>query len=283
MTLAEGYAATSTGAYTIDGNPAPTVTKTSGIAAILWNSSSKKLEIGAGLSAGIYPVELTATSGTNTAKLTFTLTVTAAGSGSMANFIKKTNYTPGQFVDVDENQWYGYNNQKSIAQAYEYNLVQGKTANTFVPTANITVGELITLAVNVRRIYEGETAALVMGDPWYMVFVNYAISKGMIGANDFTSADLTRDATRAEMAYIFSRCLPEAEYPAKNTVNSLPDVGTGTPYREAIFALYRSGVMAGNDAAGTFYPLNKMTRFEAAAIISFVILPNTRHSGKTFG
>jgi len=85
------------------------------------------------------------------------------------------------------------------------------------------------------------------------------------------------------MAYIFSRCLPAAEYPSKNTVNSLPDVGPATPYREAIFTLYKAGIMSGNDAIGTFLPANKMTRAEAAAIISYVILPETRKSGNTFG
>jgi len=207
----------------------------------------------------------------------------AAGSGGMSNFTKTRTYTSGMFTDVDENQWYGYNQSKAIAEAYEYGLVQGLTANTFNPSGNIIVGELITLAVNVRRIYEGETGALTMGEPWYMVFVDYAIAKGMIGANDFTTADYARQATRAEMAYIFSRCLPAAEYPSQNTVNSLPDVTSATPYRDAIFMLYRAGVMSGNDSAGTFLPANRMSRAEAAAIIRFVILPGTRESGKTYG
>jgi len=286
MSLAVGYAATSTEAFTITGTPAPTVAKTSGNAAITWNGVTNKLDIAAGLAAGTYPVVLTATSGANTATLTFTLTVTSGstppGTGGMANFVRSRTYTPGQFTDVNENEWYGYNQRKSIADAYEYGLVQGVTLTTFVPSANITVAELIVLAVNVRLIYEGDPP-LVMGDPWYMVFVDYAISKGMIGANDFTAADYTRAASRGEMAYIFSRCLPAAEYPSLNTVNSLPDVGPATPYRDEIFALYRAGVMSGNDSAGTFLPGNKMTRAEAAAIISFVILPNTRTSGRVYG
>jgi len=82
MTLAEGYAATSTGAYTVTGAPAPTVTKTSGNAAITWNDAAKTLDIAAGLAAGKYTVVLTAANGiAPDATLTFTLTVNPAGGG----------------------------------------------------------------------------------------------------------------------------------------------------------------------------------------------------------
>ena len=40
MTLITGYTATSTAAYTVTGNPAPTVTKTSGDPAITWNNTT---------------------------------------------------------------------------------------------------------------------------------------------------------------------------------------------------------------------------------------------------
>jgi len=91
LTLTAGYAAASTDAFTVTGNPVPTVTKTSGTAAITWNSGTKKLDIAAGLAAGEYPVELKASNGVGTdATITFTLTVnavsiavTSAGLGSL--------------------------------------------------------------------------------------------------------------------------------------------------------------------------------------------------------
>jgi hypothetical protein len=199
----------------------------------------------------------------------------------MSNFTRSRTYTPGKFTDVNENEWYGYYKQKSIADAYEFNLVRGVDAaeTKFDPDKNITIAELITLATHVHRIYMGREA-LVQGEPWYQVYINYAIANNIIAANDFT--DLNRMATRAEMAYIFSRSLPQSEFAAQNTVNTLPDVTAATPYSESIFMLYRAGVMTGNDNAGTFFPGNYMTRAEAAAIISHVILPSTRASGRTF-
>jgi len=59
-------------------------------------------------------------------------------------------------------------------------------------------------------------------------------------------------------------------------------VNAGTKYYDAILTLYKAGVVGGNDAAGTFKPTANITRAEAAAIISRVVLPSTRQSGKTY-
>jgi fibronectin type 3 domain-containing protein len=282
MTLTAGYAATSTGVYTVTGTPAPTVTKQSGNAAILWNDSAKKLEIGTGLTVGTYPVVLKASNGVNPdAELTFTLTVTAASTtGSMDNFQKVNTYTPGMFTDVNENAWYGFYQQKVIASAYEYGLMKGNSATTFNPTGNMTIAEAITVAARVHSIYMTSADNFTQGNPWYKVYVDYAIDKGIITASDFSN--YTVAATRVQMAYIFSKALPQTEFASQNTVNSLPDVNSGTPYYSAIITLYEAGVVGGSDSAGTFNPSSNINRAEAAAIISRVILPSTRFSGKTY-
>ena len=79
LTLAESYAATSTGVYTFTGDPAPTVTKTSGDPKITWNSSALKLDVVPGLAVGTYPITLTASNGVlPNATHNLTLTVTPA-------------------------------------------------------------------------------------------------------------------------------------------------------------------------------------------------------------
>jgi hypothetical protein len=75
MTLDKGYTATSTAAYTITGDAPVTVSKTSGDSHITWNSTTRRLDIAAGLAAGDYAVTLTATNSVGSASLTFTLTV----------------------------------------------------------------------------------------------------------------------------------------------------------------------------------------------------------------
>jgi len=191
-----------------------------------------------------------------------------------------SSYTPGQFTDVNENEWYGYNREKSIATAYEHGLMRG-SGNTFNPAGSMTLAEAVTIAARVHSINNGGAGEFTQGDVWYQVYVDYAIANGMIKADAF--ADYGKAATRAEMAYIFSRSLPETEFKSQNTVGSLPDVESGTQYSEAIFMLYKAGVLAGSDDRGTFNPGSGITRAEAAAIISRVVLPATRMSGNTFG
>jgi len=200
---------------------------------------------------------------------------------TMANFKKINHYTSGLFADVDENQWYGFKQQKVIANAYEYGLMKGNSAITFNPSGNMTIAEAITVAVRVHNIYNGGDGVFVQGAVWYQVYVDYAVANGIITATTFS--DYTKTATRAEMAFIFSSSLPAAEFASQNTVNSLPDVNSGTAYNSAIIMLYKAGVLGGSDAAGTFKPGDNITRAEAAAIISRVILPGERFKNKIFG
>jgi hypothetical protein len=194
---------------------------------------------------------------------------------AMSNFIPANSYVSGQFTDVGGNAWYS----KVVALAYEYGLMKGSSETTFNPTGNITVAEAITVAARVHSIYYTGADNFTQSAPWYQVYADYAVLKGIIAANEFT--DYNRAATRAEMAYIFSRTLPPDEFTAQNTVNSLPDVNSDAPYYNEILMLYKAGVLSGNDEKGTFSPGNNITRAEAAAIISRVILPETRTSGKT--
>ena len=198
----------------------------------------------------------------------------------MVNFVRSGSYQTGQFGDINENAWYGVNQQKAIANAFEHGLMRGSSAAAFNPGGNVTIAEAITIAARVHSIYSTGSEGFTQGTPWYQVYVDYAVSSGIIAASNFSG--YTRAATRAEMAYIFSRALPQSEFKEQNTVNSLPDVGSDTLYRESILMLYKAGVLTGSDAQGTFHPDRSISRAEAAAIISRIILPDTRVSGGTF-
>jgi hypothetical protein len=77
MTLTQGYAATSTGAYTITGTSPVTVAKTKGDSRITWNSATLKLDIAEGLATGVYTVELTAKNSAVSVHFTFALRIDA--------------------------------------------------------------------------------------------------------------------------------------------------------------------------------------------------------------
>jgi hypothetical protein len=93
MTLQAGYAAASTGVYSLAGTTPVAVTKTAGNSRITWNGTTRKLNIAAGLPAGKYSVSLKASNGIlPDATLTFALTVTAGN----------VNPPPGDKPDDDE-------------------------------------------------------------------------------------------------------------------------------------------------------------------------------------
>jgi len=198
-----------------------------------------------------------------------------------AGLRKTKTYAPGQFVDVDENAWYGSNKGKSIETAYEYGLMQGESATVFNPAKSVTVAETISIAARVHRLYGGDGGEFTPEGVWYKVFVDYAVANGIINAGDFS--DFGRAATRAEIAYIFSRALPASEFEPQNAVNSLPDVNGGMKYGASVITLYKAGVLAGSDDAGTFGYGDAVTRAETAAIVSRVIVKGLRVTGRSFG
>jgi len=199
---------------------------------------------------------------------------------SMANFVRVNSYRSGQFSDVNEELWFGYNRDRVIANVFEYGLMRGSSATTFNPSGNVTLAEAIAISARVHSIYTTGTANFTQSSPWHQVYVDYAIANNIISAGGFTN--IGRGATRAEMAYIFANALPQSEFTRRNTVNSLPDVGSTTPFNASIILLFQAGVITGNDAAGTFLPNNNISRAEASAIISRVILPETRAIGGVF-
>ena len=200
---------------------------------------------------------------------------------SMSNFKKIRTYNSGRFTDVNENDWYGYSKEKSVATVYEYGLMQGNSADTFNPKGDIKIAEAVAIAARVHNIYNGGTGEFAQSSPWYQAYADYAAEKGIIGAGTFSNYD--KAATRAEMAYIFSRSVPQTEFSEISTVNSLPDVNSAAKYYSEIITLYKAGVLTGSDNQGTFNPANSITRAEAAAIITRIILPSKRAGGKTFG
>jgi len=204
----------------------------------------------------------------------------APADSGMANFVRVNNYRSGQFTDVNENAWFGFNQGKVIADAFEFGLMRGTSTNAFNPSGNVTLAEAIAIASRVHSIYSTGDANFAQSSPWHQVYVDYAGANGIITIGAFP--DVGRAATRAEMALIFSRALPQSEFPEQNTVNTLPDVNRTTPHQDSIFMLYKAGILTGNDAIGTFAPGENISRAEAAAIISRVIQPDTRASGRVF-
>lgn len=198
----------------------------------------------------------------------------AASKGSLANFQPSKAYVAGQFSDVPSGAWY----EKSVKSAYEYGLVKGSSKSTFNPSGSITIAETLALADRLNSIYFNNGADFTQGQPWYQVYVDYAVENGIIGVSAFDN--YTAKATRAEFAQILANALPDSAYTAINTVEdgTIPDVSGSGAYVDAIYKLYRAGIVAGSDSRGTFKPNSDIQRSEVAAIVTRIADESTRKS-----
>ena len=183
----------------------------------------------------------------------------AAGTG-LENFVKAKSYEDG-FSDVAVQDWF----YENVATAYELGLMVGKGENTFDPNGKVTVAEAITIAARIHSIYYTGTETFEQTEPWYQTYVNYADENGIDTAS---GADLNAPATRAQFAVILENALPNKALGEINTVDpdSIPDVSEYDSCGEAVYRLYRAGVMVGNDDEGTFAPNATIRRSEVAAI-----------------
>ena len=194
---------------------------------------------------------------------------------SFANFNFKNTYVNNQFSDVNEAAWYGTKQQAVIKSVFELSIMNGMGNGTFCPDSNLKLSEAIKMASVVHSIYNGGSVlSNVAGKSWYQGYVDYAISNGIISANTFKNYDSY--ATRGQLAYIFANALPANELQQINTINSIPDVTNNTLNSSFIYTLYRAGVLTGDAETRAFRPDHKISRAEAAAIITRIALPNRR-------
>ena len=217
----------------------------------------------------------------------FTLAVLLCSSipysfAALSDFTAERTYS-GQFADVVSNAWY-YDNVKT---AYELGLINGTSQTAFSPTKQITIAEVQTLVARIHSTYYGNTIESVEG-AWYAPYVEYCMEHidrevcYMAYMLDGNAVTANQPASRSYFAYLMYAALPASEYQQINTIpdGSLPDVDDSVfmSAPERIYALYRAGILTGNDAYGTFRPDSNITRAEVAAIIARMIDPEQRKS-----
>lgn len=180
---------------------------------------------------------------------------------NLSNFSITRSYTEGQFSDVPSDAWYS----QSIETAYKLNLLNGKTSTTFDPSSNITIAETIKLAVCIHSIYENGSVSIKNGTPWYQNYVSYAIKNNIIEGE---RSDYNAIATRSQFASILANAMPNEGFAEINNINKndIPDISSTTSYADAVYKLYRAGIVTGSDEQGSFKPTSNITRKEVATI-----------------
>ncbi|MBQ2942641.1 MAG: trypsin-like peptidase domain-containing protein [Clostridia bacterium] len=200
--------------------------------------------------------------------LSFTAPVAASHSFQKANTYKN------QFSDISESDWfYSY-----VKEVYEYGLMKGSSDYAFSPDANLTIAEAITIAVRMRSLYstgKDFSAKVALNETWYDPYVNYAVQRGIIKENEY---NYTAFAKRSDVASIFYAALPREAFSETLSIadNSIPDVRRSSFYAEAVYTLYRAGILTGSDSNGTFNPDSAIKRSEIATICVRIAAPEKR-------
>ena len=213
------------------------------------------------------------------------LLLTAVPASAAAAFSPVRAYE-GQFVDVPAREWY-YDNVKAL---YELGLTSGQDDTHFAPQSSMTAAEAIAMAARLRSLHdradaEAGPAQYDAGGEWYSPYTAYLQALSVVDG-DFVQ-DPERNITRAELAHVLARTLPESifqeEDHRRRAVNDqiltvslanlryLPDLREDTPYLEDILWLYRWGIAAGSDEWGSFLPDQPVSRSEAAALVTRLV------------
>ena len=203
--------------------------------------------------------------------LSHSVTTVSAAAG-FDNFRSSGNFTTGQFRDVGGADWFaGY-----VKSAYNHGLVRGRGDGLFAPGGWLTLGEAVTLAVRMRHIYYtgSSDVTAAAGRAFYTAYADYALDNGIITAH----GDYRMPATRAQFAKLIYNALPDEVFSEINEIadGGITDVVSDSSFTQAVYALYRAGILAGADKYGTFFPNAHITRAEAAAIMVRTIAPAER-------
>lgn len=166
------------------------------------------------------------------------------------------------FSDVQATEWY-YNDVKL---AYEYGLINGISDSEFAPNSNLTYAEAVKLAACMHQKYSTGSVSLENGSPWYQTYVDYCKNNGIISKN----YSWQQPATRAGYMEIFAHALPSNALQEINNVpdGSIPDVPMSNPQAEAIYKLYRVGIVQGVDKEYNCNPSAYIKRSEVAAVLT---------------
>lgn len=194
---------------------------------------------------------------------------TEGKTAGMDNFSRDTG-SCAVLADVEPGMWY----HDGIYAAVSSGIMVPDEYLFFHPSDCVTVGEVVMAASMINRIYNGESAAMTTDPEAYRTFLADSINRGIVNENEFD--DMTAYATRADVASVIYRALPDFEYPRRNVVDSITDMSSETPEYKYVKWLAEAGVLSWSRANGVFSPDNYISRAEFATIIDRVIFPEDR-------
>jgi hypothetical protein len=209
--------------------------------------------------------------------LLLAVTVPALAEPNIADELREE-YRPGMFSDVDETAWYGTEGQGVIRRVWELGLMVGTGDGCFRPEGQLRLGETVKLALLLHCLCLGLEPDVPETEPWYRGYMQRAGELGLLEPGEYP--DPGAYATRAQLAHLLSRAVPDTFLPHINAIFAIPDVSrdglTDVPYSADILRLYRAGILLGDAGDHSFRPMDGISRAEAAAAAVRVAQPDAR-------
>lgn len=193
-----------------------------------------------------------------------------ADTDRFSHLLLLNSWTDDTFSDIDGSNWF----YDDLSAAYRMGLINGIGGGKFDPDGTVTVAQAVKMAACISKLFYTASTDFPSGDPWWRSYVDYALESDII-RQEFD--DYSRPVTRREFAVMLSHTLKGSIFSPINTVEngSIPDVAYSDSGAGSIYTLYRAGVLTG-DRSGCFHPDDSITRAEAAAVISRVMLESRR-------
>lgn len=185
------------------------------------------------------------------------------------------------FSDVPSGEWY----YENVYSAVESGLIEGYGDGSFRPKAQLTLAAAVKLAACMHQLHAEGAVSFKEGDPWYKVYVDYAVKNGIVGSGYSTMTDAKMNAavSRRDYVVIFHKALPASEFAQLNTIadGAIPDVKSSDAGAAEIYSFYRAGIVEGSSstpgvADHSFLPDNSITRSEVTAVISRMLDASAR-------
>jgi S1-C subfamily serine protease len=163
------------------------------------------------------------------------------------------------FSDVRESDWF----YSAVELASARGIVSGVGGGAFDPNGALTKAQAIKLASELHASLTG--GEIPASDPWYASYLDYAAENGISPP----ITDYNAPVTRALFAQYIFGAMPGDALAAINdiTVGEIVDVPDDSAYGDAVYALYRAGILTGADGYGSFFPDRPITRAQSCAVM----------------
>ena len=177
-----------------------------------------------------------------------------------------------KFVDLGNHTWA----KDAIYSLVDAGVINGTSANTYSPAANIKRADFAIMLVRAFGITggEGENFADVDADKYYAKELLLAKANGIVAGIDDNKFNPEGEITRQDMMLMLTRAL-EAQGKKLDEANEsalaqFADAAQISDYaKSAVASVAQAGIIAGSN--GRINPLAKATRAEIAVMLSRVL------------